>query len=281
MVIAARAKLNLWLRVGALRGDGFHDVETLMLPLKLADEISLSLTESVWEFSCEGGGGDVPGDERNLAVRAARRWAEAAGYEGGVRLHLHKRIPSGAGLGGGSSDAAAVLRGLQSLCAGRVSAERLAALAAELGSDVPFFLQDGAAICRGRGEIVEPVAMPWVGVLLLIKPPFGVATGWAYRALDCYRQKADWSAPPDPPVWWENDFTGPVLHKHRVLLDLRDWLRGRSGVEAVVLAGSGSTMAAACESTNRAELLAAEVRREYGETFRCEVTRTAGQTATG
>jgi 4-diphosphocytidyl-2-C-methyl-D-erythritol kinase len=281
MVIAARAKINLWLRVGKLRGDGFHEIETLMVPLSLADELAIALTDGAWEFSCEGGGGEVPQDESNLAVRAARSWAQAAGYVGGVTIRLQKNIPSGAGLGGGSSDAAAVLRALQKMQPGLLPAERLHALAAGLGSDVPFFLQDGAAICRGRGEKVRPVESPWHGVLLLVKPPFGVPTGWAYSALDQFRARQAWQPPEGEARCWENDFAGPVLRKYRVLADLQGWLLGRPGVEAVVLAGSGSTMAAACAGVEEARALAAAVRGEFGETFWCEVTRTVGQMATG
>jgi 4-diphosphocytidyl-2-C-methyl-D-erythritol kinase len=280
--MAARAKVNLWLRVGKLRGDGFHEVETVMLPLELADEIELQTTAEAggrWNFSCAGGSADVPQDENNLALRAARRWAEVAGWSGGVTLRVVKRIPSGAGLGGGSSDAAAVLRGLQALHPGWVGREILAELAAELGSDVAFFLQDGAALCRGRGEVVAPVDWPWRGVLLLIKPPFGVPTGWAYRALDQWRDEVGWEETREAVVPWENDFWVPVARKYRVLLDLQDWLRAQDGVEAVTLAGSGSSMIAICREAERAAVLAAKVRREFGETFWCEVTRTADQTA--
>src|SRR5262245_31089357 len=139
----AHAKVNLFLRVLRRRDDGFHQIETLIAPITLHDSLKIELANE-FEFHCDQP--DLAGDN-NLVVRAARAFFSETKREAKVRLTLRKKIPHGAGLGGGSSDAAATLRGLNRFFEARISSERLSALAAELGSDVPFFLNETAAIC--------------------------------------------------------------------------------------------------------------------------------------
>ncbi|HEX3818659.1 MAG TPA: 4-(cytidine 5'-diphospho)-2-C-methyl-D-erythritol kinase, partial [Chthoniobacterales bacterium] len=150
------AKINLRLRVLRRREDGFHEIESLFAPISLCDELTIRPNEkSGIEFSC-----DDPAlltGEENLVVRAARRFFAEVKEEPRVRIELRKKIPHGAGLGGGSSDAASTLLGLNALVGNPLIRPRLTTLAADLGSDVPFFMSESAAICRGRGEIVEPV----------------------------------------------------------------------------------------------------------------------------
>jgi len=175
----APAKLNLSLRVLGKRADGFHEIETLMVALPgLADRVSLEPADE-FGFECDAEG--VPSDERNLAVKAVRVFEEMTGTRVAGRLRLEKRIPHGAGLGGGSSDAAAVLRLLAKRHGEAAEAAQMHELAARLGSDVPFFLRGGAAWCRGRGERIEPADAPPPLRLLLLKPWFGVDTPDAYR----------------------------------------------------------------------------------------------------
>ncbi len=154
------AKLNLFLEVLARRPDGYHDIDTVMVTSGPADHIEASLAPGgavTLELSFPGGEPDteVPAGPENLAARAARLLLDEARSREGVRLRLAKRIPAGAGLGGGSSDAAAALRAVNALLGGPVAEERIAAFALSLGSDVPFFLLGGAARARGRGERVE------------------------------------------------------------------------------------------------------------------------------
>jgi 4-diphosphocytidyl-2-C-methyl-D-erythritol kinase len=181
MTLAAEApsKINRELRVGRLRNDGYHEILSRMVSIDLADRLTAEPSDAL-EFSCDDPA--VPEGEDNLVVRAARLLAARAGVRAGARLRLEKRAPTGGGLGGGSADAAVALRLLARLwdCEERVGG--LAALAAELGSDVPFFLSGGEAEVSGRGEAVRPVADGPPTPLLLLLPPFPVSTAAVYRA---------------------------------------------------------------------------------------------------
>ncbi|MGQ0551753.1 MAG: 4-(cytidine 5'-diphospho)-2-C-methyl-D-erythritol kinase [Planctomycetota bacterium] len=219
--LAAPAKINLFLEVLGRRADGFHELRTVLQTIDLCDELSITLRPRRREalpgepdialelLGLSAGAGTnaetaaetgtaVPSDGRNLAVRAAQLLLAACGAAGevGVQLHLTKRIPAGGGLGGGSSDAAAVLLGLHALLGeplgalgpdsgGRhdPSTSQLHALAAQLGSDVPFFLTGGTALCTGRGERVQPLDSVPAGEFTLVMLPFGVATAAVYAAL--------------------------------------------------------------------------------------------------
>jgi 4-diphosphocytidyl-2-C-methyl-D-erythritol kinase len=182
--LIAPAKVNFGLRIVGRRADGYHLLESVFLPVDLADEILLSLCDGAGvalrvSGECEG----VPSDTRNLAARAAEAFLEAAGLAQGVSIALVKKIPAPGGLGGGSSDAAAVLRGLAALLPGRVPPERLRALALGLGADVPFFLAPRPALVSGIGEVSEPVALPSF-TLLLAHPGVPLATSAVYAAYD-------------------------------------------------------------------------------------------------
>src|SRR5437588_4283652 len=162
----AHAKVNIFLRVLRRREDGFHEIETVMAPITLCDSLEIEPAQQ-FEFHCDEP--NLASDE-NLVVRAARLFFSETNRDPNVSLTLRKNIPHGAGLGGGSSDAGATLRGLNRFFDAGVSNEKLGALAAQLGSDVPFFLNETAAICRGRGEIITPAALPASLNLLLLKP---------------------------------------------------------------------------------------------------------------
>jgi 4-diphosphocytidyl-2-C-methyl-D-erythritol kinase len=183
--VRAPAKINLGLRVTGLRADGYHELESLFLPLDLADELAVELDDGPGvSLELEGAAPDVPGDARNLAARAAAAFLQEARLEAGVRIRLNKRVPSGAGLGGGSSDAAAVLRALDALRPGRVAPRRLAELALGLGADVPWFLDPRPAAVSGIGERIEPLSgFPGLA-LLLLNPGIPVSTAEVYRARD-------------------------------------------------------------------------------------------------
>jgi 4-diphosphocytidyl-2-C-methyl-D-erythritol kinase len=168
--LVAPAKVNLVLEVVGRREDGYHDLDTVIVTIDLVDSVRLIPADEL-EVRLSGplAAGIDAGDE--LAGRAARALASAAGRTPDVRIEIAKRVPVAAGLGGGSSDAGAVLRGLNRLWGLDWPAERLTPLAASLGSDVPFFLHGGAARCRGRGELVEPLRDPRPMRLLLLLPP--------------------------------------------------------------------------------------------------------------
>ena len=192
-VVQAPAKVNLFFEVLGKRDDGYHQVETLVYPISLYDtlyfreglsgQINLDCERVSGVWGPRGSGlGEVPRGTDNLVVRAAELFRRRAGLPNGASLRLVKRIPSAAGLGGGSSDAAATLTAANAAWGGGWSLARLAHLGAELGSDVPSFFAQGPAVCRGRGERVEPVTGLGGLYLVLVRPPAGLSTAEVYQA---------------------------------------------------------------------------------------------------
>src|SRR5437763_14452717 len=207
----AHAKVNLFLRVLRPREDGFHEIETSIAPVTLGDWLETEPANK-FEFHC-----DEPNlaGEDNLVVRATRLFFSETNREPKVRLTLRKEIPHGAGLGGGSSDAAAALRVLNRFFDAGLSRERLSTLGAQLGSDISFFLNEPAAICRGRGEIVTPAALPEPLSLLLLKPEFGIPSSWAYSRWQATREVAGEIYRPQKfgDIAFVNDLERPVFEK--------------------------------------------------------------------
>ena len=179
----AYAKLNLSLDVTARRDDGFHELAMLMQTVSVCDELTLSLDETgALGASCNLP--YIPTDERNLAVRAARAYLDAVGERAGVRIRMEKSIPVGAGMGGGSADAAAVLRAMNRLFDGRLDRRALESLAATIGSDVAFCVAGGSALARGRGELLEDLPALPPCFFVIVKPDFSISTPELYRKLD-------------------------------------------------------------------------------------------------
>jgi 4-diphosphocytidyl-2-C-methyl-D-erythritol kinase len=262
MQLWAPAKINLSFQILRRRADGFHEIETLMAPISLCDELVIEPNESGIVFSSDDPA--LPAGEENLVVRAARAFFAEIKEEPRTRIALRKKIPHGAGLGGGSSDAASTLRGLNELHDAPVSLACLTNLAAGLGSDVPFFIAQSAAFCRGRGEIVEPVGPLPAMSLLLLKPEFGVPTPWAYKQWQDSRELpgVDYAAQQVGKLILQNDLERPVFEKHLFLARMKGWLREQPEVEAALMSGSGSTMFAVLREAGNAEALAARARQE-------------------
>ena len=270
MQLLAPAKINLSFRIKARRADGFHEIETLMAPISLADRLTIEARprgDAGIEFSCDDS--SLPVDDDNLVVRAARLFQEASKISAGVRIVLEKKIPHGAGLGGGSSDAASTLLGLNELFATTFDQSKLIELGAQLGSDVPFFIVRSAATCRGRGEIVAPAKLPGSFRLLLVKPGFGVPTPWAYGRWKDSREipGLDYSSQEFGGVGFVNDLERPVFEKHVFLGYLKTWLREQAGVGAALLSGSGSTVFAVLREDGDGEGLAALLRYKVDPTL--------------
>ena len=179
LFIWAPAKINLFLEVLGKRPDGYHAIETLMVPIALFDVLRFAPAHAAVELTCDYPGLSVGSD--NLVLRAAQLLRERTGCGLGAKIHLVKRIPLMAGLAGGSTDAAATLIALNQLWNLGQSPQALAELAGELGSDIAFFLNPGAAWCTGRGEITRPASSPKSLDLVLILPPFGCSTPSVYR----------------------------------------------------------------------------------------------------
>jgi 4-diphosphocytidyl-2-C-methyl-D-erythritol kinase len=181
MILEAYAKINWSLDITGVREDGYHYMDMLMQPVSLADEItltpapSLGISTSGWPHS--------RADESNLAYRAAKALKEASGYSAGASVHVHKRIPVGAGMGGGSADAAAVLIGLNRLWNTGLSAAELERIGLTLGADVPFCLTRGTALSEGIGEVLTPLKKLPVCPIVLAKPAVSVSTKFVYQNL--------------------------------------------------------------------------------------------------
>ena len=271
--LTAPAKINLSLRILGKRPDGFHELETLMAPIGLADTIEVSHgTGHGITLTCNDP--ELSTGSDNLCVKAAEAFRIATGLDHGIAITLLKRIPHGAGLGGGSSDAAAVLKGLNELFDEPLVNEELHQIAASLGSDVPFFLTSGPAWCRGRGEILEEVSALPKRNLLLIKPPFPVPTAWAYKKYAELKESGKPLTQPEKQFLGDleivNDLEAPVFHKYLLLPVMKTWLREKPGVEAGFMTGSGSTMVAVLApeaSTKEIETLKNGILSEFGETM--------------
>lgn len=267
MTVNAPAKVNLVLRVHGKRADGFHEIETLMAEVSLWDTliIELSSGEGV-TFTCSDAA--LPVDGTNLVCRAVAAFQRRSGFSGGVRVHLEKRIPHGAGLGGGSSDAAAVLRELNRLVGAGLTTRDLEELGAEIGSDVPFFIRGNPAWCRGRGEIVEPLKERLAdGEVIVVKPPFPVPTAWAYGMWA--KGKVDGSSATSAgrhgSIELMNDLEGVVFSKYLLLPVLKRWLQRQDGVRAALMSGSGAAVIAFLD--NGVQGIEERVRREFGVSF--------------
>jgi len=182
MKALAAAKINLYLDVIRRREDGYHEIETLYQPVSLWDE--LTFEEAPLGISVEGDDASIPWNEHNLCYKAAKLILERARRKAGVRIQVMKGIPSGAGLGGGSSDAAATLIILNKLLDCGLSDSELRGLAGGLGSDVPFFILGKPAIGRGRGEMLEETAGLPGGWILIVKPDVTISTKWAYQNMN-------------------------------------------------------------------------------------------------
>jgi 4-diphosphocytidyl-2-C-methyl-D-erythritol kinase len=252
LVLRPSAKINLTLRIGPRRADGFHDVRTVMQSIALNDRLRFVTERGPFRMTVRPA--VVPADRTNLVWRAAVLLWRALGRRGepdGVRVTLEKNIPAEAGLGGGSADAAAALAGLNLLWRGRLTRRDLLDLGAELGSDVPFFLVGGTALALGRGEDVYPLADARRLGLVLIKPSIDVSTVEAYRWLDDDRARR--VAPPTAtgqslelgwatdPVALANDLQAPVGRRHPVVLEAVAALEG-AGAKATAMSGSGSAV---------------------------------------
>ncbi|MBL7033699.1 MAG: 4-(cytidine 5'-diphospho)-2-C-methyl-D-erythritol kinase [Candidatus Delongbacteria bacterium] len=254
LVLKAPAKINFGLDILHRREDGYHELKTMLVPISLADTLRIQIAARE-QFSCSDT--TLPQDAGNLVIRALRLFEESSGIATSLNIHLEKRIPTGAGLGGGSSDAAALLRGVNQLYGKPLSRDELLELAALLGSDIPFFLYDCPCYATGRGEMLVPTLFPSLPGLIVF-PGFPVSTAIAYQAVDLSLtsgsrfvslkgfQRSDLAS-----AGWRddisNDFESVIFRLHPELGDLKKKLYD-SGAGYVSLSGSGSAVYALYES---------------------------------
>ena len=270
---SSHCKVNLLLNILCRRADGFHELETVMQPVDFCDELEFERRGNRIELSCNDK--NLPVNSKNLVFRAADSFLKSANIRDGVKIHLEKKIPLAAGLGGGSGNAATTLLGLNELFDQPLGLEKLHELAAGLGSDINFFLQDQPALATGRGEKVQSLAaFPALAgkACFLIHPGFGISTPWAYQNLARFPaalngrpgraqqlvaalQTSDWHA---IRVEMYNSLEAPALDKYPVLEVFQKFLR-EYGALATLMSGSGSTTFAIFETTTVAE----EVREQF------------------
>jgi 4-diphosphocytidyl-2-C-methyl-D-erythritol kinase len=286
VTIFAPAKLNLFLAVTGRRADGFHDLVSVAAPVDFGD----TLTAEAGGEGPEAGGGfsltcsdaSLPCDGTNLVLKAARTFAASSGWRGGAKFCLEKRVPMGAGLGGGSSDAVAALRALNVLAGQPLPAEAMARIAAELGSDCPLFLHDGPVVMRGRGERIELLAPGAVARLrgrriLIFKPDFSIPTPWAYARMaanpetylpagEAEARLAAWlgdeRAPAEQLLF--NNLEPVAFAKFLALPALLGELHAKFGLGAQ-MSGSGSACFALLTDSSPVAAITAAVRAAWGE----------------
>ncbi|HEY5233927.1 MAG TPA: 4-(cytidine 5'-diphospho)-2-C-methyl-D-erythritol kinase [Verrucomicrobiae bacterium] len=274
----SHCKINLLLNILGRRPDGFHELETVMQPVNFCDELVFERGGKRIELSCSDK--HLPVNSKNLVFRAAADFLATAKINGGLKIHLEKKIPLAAGLGGGSGNAAAALLALNELFGLPLTAEELFELAAALGSDIPFFLQGKPALATGRGEKIQPLEnFPALDgrAFLLIHPGFGISTPWAYQNLARFPdalngqkgraaelisrlQTGNWPAIADGLC---NSLEAPALEKFPILQLFQEFLRA-NGALAALMSGSGSTTFAICENILSAESLAGKFKSKFG-----------------
>ncbi len=279
LCLPSPCKVNLLLNILGKRPDGFHELETLMHPVQWCDELSFIRKGGELNLTCSNP--NLPLDSGNLVHRAATKFFEAAQIHEGVGIHLEKRIPLAAGLGGGSGNAAITLRGLNELFGLPLSPGQIGALAASLGSDINFFLQDKPALATGRGEAIKSLSpFPCLAgrAFFLFHPGFGISTPWAYQNLARFPSAlkgqpgraealaALLSAGPLPEAasHFYNALEFPAFEKYPILKIYQEFLSGHGAVVSL-MSGSGSTTFAIAENLAAAENLGELFRKHFGD----------------
>ena len=270
MKVRAYAKINLGLHVLGKRSDGYHNIETVFRLIDLYDELEIVQNDQGTYFSSNKP--ELSNDNTNLCLRAAHLLRDLTGCHMGVEMKLTKRIPIGAGLGGGSSDAAATLKGLTKLWSLDISPEELQTISESLGSDVPFFFTGQTAHATGRGEILESFALPLPYSILVATPPLHVSTAWAYSSLRIaenrnrpkLRDLLSGTIRDTGALRREltNDFEETVFRQYPEILKLKETMLS-GGAEAALMSGSGSSVFGFFSSAENARTLASNLSTHY------------------
>ena len=267
MTINAPAKLNLSLEIVGKREDGFHELDTLMIPVKgLHDTLTFTVAGK-YALRCDDS--KVPTDESNLVTKAVRLFEQETGCEVTHEVLLTKRIPHGAGLGGGSSDAAKTLEVLNELYGTSLPLVELHDLCSKLGSDVPFFLYNSPCRCKGRGEEVEVIDRVEPFGVCLLKPDFPVSTPDVYKRWSESKPLKGISYSPQegPYGMMVNHLELPVFEKYLFLAECKRWLLDQPEVKVAQMSGSGSTMFAILQDVTQSEALILRARNELDPNF--------------
>ncbi len=278
ITLSAYAKINLTLSITGKREDGYHTLQTVMQEISLADTLTLSKIPSGIVICCDRDG--IPTDEKNLCYKAAKRYLDAANIAGGVHITLRKSIPDGAGMGGGSSDAAAVLKGLYALYPATVP---LSEIALSVGADVPFFLSGKTAFCEGIGEEVTPLSFPSKGAVFCVaaKNCPGLSTPKIYALFDAMTQESKEASPFDsiqnafasktPNSIFsllQNDLELPAISLRPEIAQLKASLLSL-GADAAMMTGSGSAVFGLFQDEQKARAAAQELKKTCTDAHFC------------
>lgn len=243
MLVFPNAKINLGLFITEKRTDGFHNLESLFLPIPLCDILEVTPSSEDTTLVCSGESNDIP-TEKNIVYKAWRLLQEAYGI-GHVKIHLHKIIPSGAGMGGGSSDGTFMLKALNELFHLNLSFSQLEELSANLGSDCPFFVQNKSALISGRGEVVTPVDFKLSGkYLVVVNPGIHISTAQAFQGIQPKPSNFDWKEllqKQELNDKLKNDFEPQVFRLFPEIGEIKKCLLS-SGAIYVSMSGTGSTV---------------------------------------
>ena len=272
-------KVNLILNILGKRADGFHELETVMQPVNICDEMTFERSGASLQLTCSNP--ELPCDSKNLVHRAATAFLAAAKISDGVKIHLQKNLPLAGGIGGGSANAAVTFTALNELFGSPLPLEKLHELSATLGSDVPFFLYDKPSLATGRGEKVQTLEnFPALRgkAFFLVHPGFGISTPWSYQNLARFPkdqngtagraeklvaalQANHWPAIADGIY---NSLEAPAFDKFPVLQLYKEFLR-ENGALVSLMSGSGSTTFAIAENLAAAENLAEKFKSQFGD----------------
>lgn len=277
VTLRAPAKINLTLDVKGKRADGYHDIESVMHQVSLCDTVTISRVPEGIKISCTSP--EVPAGEENLAYRAARLVLSQFNIKSGIHIHIEKCIPVAAGLAGGSSNSAAVIKGMNELFELGLSQKDMLSLGLRLGSDVPFCISGGTAVASGRGEILEPVKIRRSLDFVLVNPGFAVSTGEVYRLLD---QEIITERPDSRKLTAAlaegdleqiaanlgNVMEQVVLKRHPAVQEIKERLL-KEGALAALMSGSGPTVFGLFPSPTAADQALAAVQHSYPVSCRC------------
>lgn len=273
LTLRAFAKINYALEVLGLRVDGYHEIRTVLQSISLADEVEIERIEAGFELLVEPEGIEVGPPEKNTAYRAWNLLREFTGEELPVRVHLHKRILAGAGLGGASADAAAVLTGLNDLFGLGLAREDLRKVGGWIGADVPFCLSGGTALGEGVGEVLSPLPAPPPHWIVLVKPEQSANTAEIYRTYDELAQESSFSATPvisalkagDPGALARavgNDLA-PVTRKRVPEIEACEDELLRTGALGVAMSGTGSAVYGIFSTEDKARFASERIRAHF------------------
>ncbi|MDU4727404.1 4-(cytidine 5'-diphospho)-2-C-methyl-D-erythritol kinase [Clostridium sp.] len=275
----AYAKVNITLDVVGKREDGYHLLKMIMQNIDIYDVITIEKIESGIEITCNKP--YVPTDERNLAYKAAKLFKDTFNITSGVSINIKKNIPVAAGLAGGSTDCAAVLKIMNKLFQVNADNEKLMELGVKLGADVPYCINGGTALCEGIGEILTPLKPFKNHIIVLVKPPFGVSTKDVYKNFDLGRVKNHPET--DKVITYMNEnnlyevaknmknlLENVTLKKHKVISSIKSEMESLGAIKAM-MSGSGPTVFAFFDDMMKAQRCYDEMKKKYNDTF---ITRT-------